>query len=111
MTGLSIEIRIVALFDGRIEGVAVEMGDGERVELGMGGDAPAAAGGAARGALFRVGETVAAEGAHCGSRGLCGHSQAAPRTPLESPWRFFTMRDAVLPASKACASTRAGNSS
>ncbi len=45
ISGLSIERRVVALLDGGVEGVAVDMGDGERVELGVADQPRRAAGG------------------------------------------------------------------
>ena len=85
--------RIVALLDGGIERVAIHMRDGKRFEFGMRKDAMAAACAAAFGRLSRVGQTIAAERTHRGSPSgsPSRHSHAAPRTPLESPWRFFTM--------------------
>ncbi|OIQ68269.1 hypothetical protein GALL_501400 [mine drainage metagenome] len=74
---------VVAFFDARVEGVAVQMGDGEGVQLRMGHDPWGSAGGAAALELTAL-IAVAAEGFHAvPSR---GHSQAAPLTPEESPW-------------------------
>ena len=42
------QLRIVALFDGRIEGVAIDMGEVQAIEFGMPGQARAAAGRATR---------------------------------------------------------------
>jgi hypothetical protein len=52
----------VTLLDAGVEGVAVDVGDGQREQLGMADDAGAVAGGAASG--FGHGQTVAAEGGH-----------------------------------------------
>jgi hypothetical protein len=53
---------VVALLDGSIEGVAVEMGDGQRVELGMGNQARAAAMPSTRRRRRGAAEAVEAEG-------------------------------------------------
>ena len=56
--------RVVALLDRRIEGVAVDMGDGELCELGVAHEPRRAAGGAAVGAARSIGKTVTAEAIH-----------------------------------------------
>ncbi len=59
--------RIVALFDGGVERVAIDMGDGEIVEFVVTHEPRRAATAAPRRPASAIGETVAAEGAH----GLC----------------------------------------
>jgi hypothetical protein len=62
---------VVALLDRRIEGIAIDMGDGEPGEFGMARDPRRAAGGAARAAVADIGKTVAAEADHrCAQPGL-----------------------------------------
>ena len=60
--------RVVALFHGGVEGVAVDMGDMQRVEFGVAGKARAAAMRAAR-RLTRIMQAIAAEG-RC-AHGVC----------------------------------------
>jgi hypothetical protein len=61
------------------------MRDAKSFQLGMRQDAGGAAMGA--GAIgLRIAKTVAAES---GPVRYSGHNHAAPRTPLESPCRFF----------------------
>ena len=55
------ERRVVALLDRRIEGVAIDMGDGERAERAVAHEPRRAARSAARGGRRRIGEAVAAE--------------------------------------------------
>ena len=62
---LVFQFRIVALFDGGIEGVAIQMGDRKRGQFRVAGKAWAAAGGAAVGGLRHIGATVSAEAIHC----------------------------------------------
>ena len=74
------------------------MGDGEIVELGMGDEARRAAGGAASPARREpirgeAVQAVAAERLQSASSGR--QSQAAPRTPLASPWRGARIRVAT----------------
>src|SRR5262249_39120747 len=83
---------IVALLDTGVESVAVDMGDGEVLELAMGDDARRAAGRAA-GRLAADLQAVAAQRLHTASSGR--QSQAAPRTPLASPWRGGRIRAAT----------------
>src|SRR6185503_19165921 len=90
------EVRPVALLDAGVESIAVDMGEEQVVEIVM-GDQPgrvAAAAAAAGIAAGRQRQAVAAEPAHPRSLPIAagGHSQAAPRTPLESPCRGGTMR-------------------
>jgi len=59
--GLVAKLRIVALLDGGIEGVAIHVGDGKRVKLGMEEKARPAAGRATLRALRHGREAVAAE--------------------------------------------------
>ena len=54
---------VVALLDAREEGVAIHVGDGEAVQLGVVESARRAAGGAAA-AAFELGQAVTAEGWH-----------------------------------------------
>ena len=82
--GLVGQRRIVALLDRRVKRVAIQMCDGELVQFRMRDDAMAAALLASRRAIRDIAKAIAAERAH-----FSGHSHAAPRTPLESPWRFF----------------------
>ncbi len=82
------EARVVALFDTGVEGIAIEMRDGERAELAMADHArraaiPAPLGDGSGIAVARLGSrAIAAQTVHAAGS---GHSQAAPRTPLESP--------------------------
>jgi hypothetical protein len=80
------ERRVVAFLDAGVKGVAIEMRDRERIELGVAEQASRAAGPAAP--VGGLGprlprRAIAANPAHREPR--TGHSQAAPRTPLESP--------------------------
>src|SRR5690606_18808927 len=79
--------RIVALFDRRIEGIAVHVGDTQPLELRVAErarrSARAASGVSCAREIFGKDTAVAAQALHrCGS---IGQSRAAPRTPLESP--------------------------
>src|SRR5215831_14135418 len=78
---------IVTLFDGGIKGVAIDVSDRQPIEFLMADQAMLAATRTTPGAVTGkgVGAAAAAGLAH-------GHSQAAPRTPLESPWRGGRMR-------------------
>ena len=71
--------RIVALFDGGVEGVAIDMRDGQALELGMAREPWRAAGRTARCGVRRIRQTVAAE-AHGMSR-----SQWPPRAASALP--------------------------
>ena len=62
--GTVAQLRPVALFDGGIEGVAVEMGDGKIVKLPVPKDARRSAGRAGLGISVRPAAAVAAEGLH-----------------------------------------------
>jgi hypothetical protein len=62
-----VQRRIVPLLDRRIEGVAVDMRDRKRIEVGMTDDARRGAGAAARGAFRYVGEAIAAQSRHGGT--------------------------------------------
>ena len=68
--------RIVALFDCGVEGVAIDMRDGELVELAVARKPRRAAGRTARGLLGRIRQAVAAE-AHGISRSQCPPSAAS----------------------------------
>ena len=83
--GLVTQGRIISLFHTGVKGIAIDMGDRQPLEFVVGNQPRRAAVRAARRPLGADGQAVAAERAHAGSPG--GHSQAAPRTPLESPWR------------------------
>ncbi len=63
------------------------MGDGEPGEGLVGHDARRGAGRAAPDGLLALPEAIAAERLH--GRDSSGQSQAAPRTPDESPWTAF----------------------
>src|SRR5262249_56521582 len=73
------ERRIVALLDGGIKGVAIDVGDGQRVELGMPEQARRAAGGAAPDSLRHVAAAIAAEAGHGFSRTLRRRSQPSDK--------------------------------
>src|SRR5262249_21724880 len=62
--GLVGEREIVALLDGGIEGIAIDVGNGQRVDLGMAQQARRAAARAAGGLLRRVAPAIAAEAGH-----------------------------------------------
>src|SRR6266436_4840166 len=55
------ERRIVALFNGRVKSVAIDVGDRHASEFAVAGDARRTAAGAARSALRHIGKTVAAK--------------------------------------------------
>jgi hypothetical protein len=80
------EIGPFAFFDCGIKGVAIDMGDRQGVERGVRNQARRAAVAAPLGGRRREGEgaAIAAQRHHHSSSGR--HSEAAPRTPLESPW-------------------------
>ena len=80
------EFRPVALFHRRVKGVAIEVRNREVGQLVMRDEARRAAFGAAfrRGRRRCQGGAVAAQ-SRGHSRSSGGHSQAAPRSPLESP--------------------------
>ena len=82
---------IVALFDGGIEGIAIEMGDRERVQFGMEFQAWPMTSRTAR-CAFGCGSVAVAAEAFAHGLSSPGQSQAAPRTPLESPWRLRASR-------------------
>ena len=76
------EFRAVALLDGGIEGVAVEMGDGEIVKLGMPQDAHRSADRTGIGTRGRTAAAVAAEGLHGANIGSAGrNAKAGGRLP------------------------------
>src|SRR5664280_2819108 len=68
--------RIVALFDCGVEGVAIDMRDGELIELAVARKPRRAAGRTARGLLGRIRQAIAAE-AHGISRSQCPPSAAS----------------------------------
>ena len=65
ISGLSASDRVVALLDGGVEGVAIDMADGQRVEFGVAQDARREAGRAAE-RVAGVRQAVAAERGHQG---------------------------------------------
>ena len=77
--------RIVALLDAGIEGGAVDMGDGKLIQLVVNEDPGRAAGRAALGLPVDSRQAIPAKAVQSASSGR--QSQAAPRTPLESPYR------------------------
>src|SRR6202035_309823 len=80
----------VARLDRGVERVTIDMGDRQRVELGMLDKAgrPATLAAARAGGNGRQRAALAAQRAHGVPSGASpgDHSQAAPRTPLASPW-------------------------
>src|SRR5262249_61421514 len=60
--------RIVALFDGGIEGVAIDVSDGERIDVRMAQQARRAAGGATADLLRQIAAAIAAEARQSSSR-------------------------------------------
>src|SRR5262249_53926677 len=85
------ERRIVAFLDGGVEGVAIDVGDRQRVDLRMAQQPRRAAGGAAPGSLRHVAAAIAAEAGHrslarCAvAHGRLKHSITAWRAPHRPP--------------------------
>ena len=101
ISGLSLRRRIVALLDRGVERVAVDVGDGERVELGVAQHARREAGRAAR-RLRDVGEAVAAEaGRHGASR--CGAGERQPRARRRRTGRCLRARRKRAAAARSTA--------
>src|SRR5262249_59395111 len=91
--GLIAQAGIVTLLHAGVEGVAVDMRYGQPFQFRMGDETGRSAGRAARRPLCRDRQAISAERTHWRSPGF--HSQAAPRTPLESPWRGGKIRVAT----------------
>ena len=94
--GKFLELGIVALLDRREEGIAIDMGDGERVYLRVTKQAVRVAGRTAVPGISQrtqTGATIAGRGIGKGAAHSSGpQSQAAPRTPEPSPWACRTIR-------------------
>ncbi len=89
------QLRLLALFDRRVERVTVDMGDRQSFERRVADQSrrsTARAAPAPRGWPGQLGElaAVAAQRAH--PTVSSGHSQAAPRTPLAAPWAGVSSR-------------------
>src|SRR6185437_17129361 len=84
------QLGMVALLDAGVEGIAIDMGERQRSEFVMGDKARRAAGAAAPARRRRLGEHGAIATQHRHGASSAPHSQAAPRTPLASPWRGGT---------------------
>ncbi len=83
------QLRPVTLLHRGVEGVAIQVGDGQRVQLCVRDDPGRGAARAAPDLDVVAGpQAVAAERLH--DAGSSGHSHAAPRTPEESPCRAAT---------------------
>jgi hypothetical protein len=76
----------VALFDGSIKRVAIDMCDRQRAEFGMAYQARRATGGATLASVRRVFECAAVTTQRVHGALPGGHNHAAPRTPLDAPW-------------------------
>src|SRR4051812_29780364 len=116
--GLVGDVGIVALLDGRVEGVAVDMCDGQACERAVAGEAGGTAGGTAPHAHIQIGRTNPAEaagagrlpGGHGTSRSQLGSPSASPRTCLAAA-TLVGCSSAVLAKAFTVASSRITKSS